>query len=361
MKRAVGILLITVITGLLFTVSAIAAPIEWKMVTNWSPSINLWESDQNFCNIVNKLSGGKLHIKLFKAGELVPSAGVFDAVSQGRADCGGDWSSYWAGKNMAFEFGASFPMGMAPNDYMNWYYYGGGKEIYNWLYGKSNMVYFLNVVTPMESGMRTNVPIKTLADFKGKKLRMAGKAAGYILQKLGAAQMMTAGGEIYQALQLKTIDGAEFCSPSIDWGMGFAEVTKYNITPGWHQPASALGVMINKKSWDALTPELKYVIEIAAQANMSQMSAYYDHLNVESLKKFEQAGTTVYKLSDADLRTIEKYAWEWVEQQAAKSPDYKKVAQSYFQYMKDYAKIRSYNEPFGHGRNLSSYPNIGLK
>jgi len=143
--------------------------------------------------------------------------------------------------------------------------------------------------------------------------------------------------------------------------MGFAEVTKYNITPGWHQAASVMGVMINKKSWDVLPPDLKYIVEMAAQANVAQMTAYYDNLNIEALKKFEQAGTTVYKLSDADLRTIEKYAWEWVEQQAAKSPDYKKVAQSYFQYMKDYAKIRSYNEPFGHGRNLSSYPNIGLK
>lgn len=172
---------------------------------------------------------------------------------------------------------------------------------------------------------------------------------------------MISGSEVYQALQLKTIEGAEFCSPSIDWGMGFAEVTKYNITPGWHQPASTVGVMINKKSWDALTPELKYVVELAAQANVAKMTAYYDNLNIEALEKFEKAGTIVYKLTPEELKIIEKYTWEWVEKQAAKNPDYKKVAQSYFQYMKDYAKVRSYNEPFGQGRNLGSYPNIGLK
>ena len=361
MKRVFGILLIAIMVGVFSAVSAFAAPIQWKMVTNWSPSINLWESDQNFCNIVNKLSEGQLNIKLYKADEMVPSAGVFDAVQAGRADCGGDWPSYWAGKNMAFEFFASFPMGMAPNDYMNWYYYGGGKDLYNYMFGKFGMVYFLDCVTQMESGLRTNVPIKSLADFKGKKLRMAGKAAGYILQKLGAAQTMTAGGEIYQALQLKTVDGAEFCSPSIDWGMGFGEVTKFNITPGFHQPASALGVMINKKSWDALTPHLRDIIEVAAKANMSQMSAYYDHMNIEALKKFEKAGTTVYKLTADELKTLEKYTWEWVEQQCAKNADYKKIAQSYYQFMKDYAPTRVYNEPFGHGRNLTSYPNIGLK
>lgn len=362
MKRVLSIIFIAFMSGVFIAVSAFAAgPIQWKMVTTWSPSINLWESDQNFCNIVNKMSGGRLQIKLYKADELVPASGVFDAVSQGRVDAGGDWPGYWAGKDSAFEFGGSFPMGLASQDYVNWYYYGGGKEQYASLYGKSGMVYFLNCVTPQESGIRSNVPIKTLADYKGKKLRMSGKPQGYVLQRLGAAQVMTAGGEIYQALQLKTIDGAEFCSPAIDWGMGFAEVTQYNITPGWHQPASALGVMINKKAWDALTPELKYIVEMAAQANMSQMSAYYDYLNIEALKKFEKAGTTVYKLTPDELKTIEEYTWEWVEKQSAKSPEYKKIAQSYFQYMKDYAKIRLYNEPFGHGHNSASYPNIGLK
>ena len=57
------------------------------------------------------------------------------------------------------------------------------KGIYNEMYGKFNMIYFSHCVTPMESGIRTLVPIKTLADYKGKKLRMSGKAQGHILQK----------------------------------------------------------------------------------------------------------------------------------------------------------------------------------
>jgi len=131
-------------------------------------------------------------------------------------EAGGDWPGYWAGKNSAFEFGGSFPMGLSPQDYINWYYDGGGKATYDYLYGKSGMVYFAHCLAPQESGVRSSVPIKNLADFKGKKLRMSGKAQGHVLQMLGAAQTMTAGGEIYQALQLKTIDGAEFSSPAID-------------------------------------------------------------------------------------------------------------------------------------------------
>ncbi|MBW2559042.1 MAG: TRAP transporter substrate-binding protein DctP [Deltaproteobacteria bacterium] len=358
----VGVLFLTILT-ILYTSLALAETeiTKWRMVTNWTPSINLIKSDANFCKLVNELSGGKLQITLYPAGTLVPSAGVFNAVRKGKVECGGDWSSYWAGMNSAFEFGASFPMGMTQHDYINWYYFGGGKDMYNYLFGKFNMVYFGNMCLPSESGIRSNVPIKSLADFKGKKLRMAGKCAGYILQKLGAAQMMTAGGEIYQALQLKTMDGAEFGSPSVDWGVGFGEITKYNIAPGWHQPASFLGCMINKKAWNSLTPELQRVVELAAQANMAYMTSYFDNLNIATLRKFKESGTTVYKLNEEELRQIEKYAFEWVEQECKKNPDYLKVARSYFQYMKDYTEVRDYCVPFGHGRNPASFPNIGLE
>ena len=229
--------LVAFLTGMAM---AQAKPIEWKMISTWTPAINLIEADKNFVKMVNELSGGRFKITLHPAPELVPPNQVFDAISKGNFPIGGEWPNYWAGKNTAFDLLGSYPMGLCQYDYINWYYHAGGRDIYNYMYGKYNMVYFMHFVTPMESGIRTNVPIKTLADYKGKKLRMSGKAQGYMLKKLGASQVMLAGAEIYQALQMKTIDGAEFNSDSCDWGMGFGEVTKFNIGPGWHQPASLL-------------------------------------------------------------------------------------------------------------------------
>jgi TRAP-type mannitol/chloroaromatic compound transport system substrate-binding protein len=219
-------------------------------------------------------------------------------------ECGGDWPSYWAGKNSAFDLLGSFPMGLGQYDAINWYYHGGGKKVFDDMFGKYNMIYFLTSVSPMESGIRARVPIKTLADYKGKKLRMSGKAQGHILQRLGAAQVMVSGGEIYQALQMATIDGAEFCSPSIDWNMGFAEVTKYNVGPGWHQPSSTFGVMINKGVWDKLPNDLKVIVEKAAMANVSYMSSWFESTNIAALNSFKNAGSEILRLSDDELRII---------------------------------------------------------
>jgi TRAP-type mannitol/chloroaromatic compound transport system substrate-binding protein len=364
MKKFVSLSVIFIVLCV-FTVTmtmAQAKPVEWKMISTWTPAINLIEADKYFVKLVGELSGGRFKITLHPAPELVPPQQVFDAISKGSFPIGGEWPNYWAGKNSAFDLLGSYPMGMCQYDYVNWFYHGGGKDIYNWLYGKYNMVYLTHAVTPMESGIRTNVPIKTLADYKGKKLRMSGKAQGHILKKLGASQVMLAGAEIYQALQLKTIDGAEFNSDSCDWGMGFGEVTKFNIGPGWHQPSSLLGVMINKDEWNKLSPENKRIIEIAAQASCSFMSSWFEHENTAAIEKFKKAGTQIFALKDADLKVLEGYSWEYLLEEAKRNPDFLKTAIAMFQYLKDFQVTRAKQAPFGQGRNLYTIPNLpGLK
>jgi TRAP-type mannitol/chloroaromatic compound transport system substrate-binding protein len=364
MKKWAAILFIIMLGMCLSAGPGFAQPktVNWKLVTTWTPAINLIEADKYFAKVVGELSGGHFKITVHPAGELVPAMEVFNAVSKGSFEIGGEWPNYWAGKNSVFDLLGSYPMGLCQYDYVNWYYFGGGKAIYNEMYGKFNMLYFTHSVTPMESGIRTLVPIKSLADYKGKKLRMSGKAQGHILKKLGASQVMLAGGEIYQALQMKTIDGAEFNSDACDWGMGFGEVTKYNIGPGWHQPASLLGVMINKDAWAKLPDEYKKIVELAAQAGCSYMSSWFEDQNVAALEKFKKAGTQVFNLGREDLKVLEGYSWEYLLEEAKRNPDFAKAAVSQFQYLKDFRGIRDKQEPFGQGRNPFTIPALpGLK
>ncbi|HSR12015.1 MAG TPA: TRAP transporter substrate-binding protein DctP [Thermodesulfobacteriota bacterium] len=339
-----------------------AKPLEWKMPSTWTPAINLIEADRYFAKKVNELSGGRFKITVSGAGELVPAMQVFDAVSKGSFPIGADWPGYWSGKNTAFDILGTYPMGLCQYDYVNWYYHYGGKALYNEMYGKFNMVSFMHASTPMESGIRTVVPIKSLADYKGKKLRISGKAPGHMLKKLGASQVMLAGGEIYQALQMKTIDGAEFNSDSCDWGMGFAEVTKYNIGPGWHQPCSTLTIMINKDAWAKLPDDLKKIVEISAEASCSYISSWFEVENIAAIEKFKKAGTQIFTLPNEDLKVLEQYSWEYMVDESKRNPDFGKVALSQMQYLKNFQVTRQKQSPFGHGRNPFTLPDLpGLK
>ena len=364
MKRTIKILITVSMVTMLCAGIAMSAdkPIKWKMVSTWTPTINFIEGDRYFAKTVSELSNGRLQITVSPAGELVPAKAVFDTVSKGTVECGGDWPSYWAGKNSAFDLLGSYPMGLCQYDAINWFYHGGGKKVVNELFGKYNMLYFMTSVSPMESGIRSNIPIKTLADYKGKKLRMSGKAQGYILQKLGAAQVMISGGEVYQALQMSTIDGGEFGSPAVDWSMGFGEVTKYNIGPGWHQPSAAHGVMINKAAWAKLPADLKLIVEKSSIATTAYFSSWLEFSDIAAQKNFKKAGTQIFKLSDEELKIIEQHAWDYLVTEAAKNPDFHKIALSMFQFLKDFEYARNAEKPFSQGRNPFSWPKLnGLK
>ena len=62
---------------------------KWKMVTTWSPNMPvLGEGCNMFSEWVKKMSGGRLDIKVYGGGELIPSLESFDAVSNGAIEMG---------------------------------------------------------------------------------------------------------------------------------------------------------------------------------------------------------------------------------------------------------------------------------
>lgn len=338
--------------GVFMPADAAAKTIRWRMSTTWTPSIALIDADRHFVETVNELAAGRLKIKFFDGGSLVPPFQIFDAVQKGTLDAGGDWPSYWSGKNTGFDPLGSYPNGLMAIDYMTWIYQAGGFEIYQEVYGKFGMVYLPYGITPMESGIRSNKQVRTNADYKGMKIRMSGRTQGKILQALGASQVMIAGGEVYQALEKGVIDAGEFCSPTIDWGMGFQEVSKYWTAPGWHQPACLLGASINKKKWDELGPELQALLKNAAQAGMIWSFTHYDYDNIEGTKNFADKGITPDQLSDEDLAQIAKLANQFTMESAKENPLFAKVIYSQFKFMNDIAQWRGISTPYGYGRNI---------
>jgi len=355
-KTSVLLSLLVVFIGFFICGAFSPGPVEgkaitWRYTTTWTPAIQLIEGDRHFVKNANKLTRGELNLKFFEGDSLVSPFEVFDAVSQGTIEAGGDWPNYWAGKDTAFDLLGSYPFGLTPIDYMVWIYQGGGLDIYQEVYGKFGMVYLPHCVTPMESGVRGNKPINSIGDYKGLKIRMSGMAQGKILKEIGAAQTMLAGGEIYQALEKGVIDAGEFCSPSIDWSMGFQEVTKYWASPGWHQPASLTGVMINKKAWDQLPDHLKVALKYAAMASFVESFTFFEYGAIEGTQKFLDKGIKITRLSDEDLVKLQEIANKHTLEACKQNPLFAKVAYSQFKFLKDVSQWRDIASPFTYGRN----------
>ncbi len=326
-----------------------AAAETWTMTTTWPSSLELIETDKKFVELANKLAGDELTIEFYEGGALVPAGEVFGAVESGTIQAGGDWPGYWAGRDAAFSPLATTPSLFNAVDYVNWIQQWGGADLYNEIYGNYGMVYLPYGVTNNESGFRTKEPIKSLDDLQGKRLRLSGLEQGKLLEKLGGNQVSMAGGEIYQALERGVIDGAEFSTPNVDWSGGFQQVTEYWATPGWHQSASVFGVMINKASWDALSPETQEKLKIAADATLLWSLAFTEKRATEAYAKFDEA-VEINRYDDETLAEVQKMANETIVETACANPNSAKVYLSMVEYLNDYAQWRDASAPFNLGR-----------
>ncbi len=333
---------------------------EWRLASTWADGTFLFEVDKRFAELVEELSNGELVIKPYAVGQLGEASQVFDLVSNGSVECGGDWPSYWTGKNTGFDLLATNIMGFTAFDYYVWIYEAGGLEDgYNYMFNKYNMVYFPTAITGMESGIRSNKPINSLEDMKGMKMRLAGKIQGLVAEKFGITPVSIAANEIYEALQRGVIDAAEYSGPYNDDVLKIQEVAKSWLTPGWHQSSSAYGVMINQDVYNSLPDHLKRVIDVAAKTTGHEYMAKYQWNDAQATARMlESDGVTTTILPEEDMRLLEQAKTEALEQMASENPDYKYVLQSQINYLKQFEKYRTAQGKYGFGYNWEMYPNL---
>ncbi len=351
--------------------AAAAAPAQtysWKMVTCWAPQYHLGDQDHEFMSRLSQLAGDQVKIDYFVENALVGPKEVLDAVKDNVAQIGSDYPGYWAGKDTVFNLLSSWPMWMDAYDYINWIYYdpsfagrmndevgkpgslGEGMKIYQKAYAKFGVQGIPFGPITIESGPRGTKPIKSLADYKGVKIRMSGSAQGQILKSLDAAQVGIQSSEVYQAMQTGVIDVAESCTPYLDWGLGYNEISKYSSHPGWHQPGSMCCLLFNKAIYDGLPTHLKAAIDISAQATALQTLAMEDRTSGIYTNKFrDEIGVKSYKLSEADLKVLADKSINIMYDFASKNPLFAECAYSMASYMHEYQYWRQLNDIYGHG------------
>lgn len=313
--------------------------IRWKMVMPWSKGLLFYDIAQHFADSVRLASAGRLDIKPFSAGELVPAMQSFDAVSQGAAQVGHDWPGYWKGKNEAFVAFASVPFGLDAEGYNIWLYERGGLEMMQELYGKFNLFALPGGQVGQEMGLFSNKKATKMQDFKGMRVRTPGWFMD-IMNNLGASVSPLPGGEVYLALERGVIDAAEFSSPAINYPMGFDEITKYVISPGVHQPACQSALFFNKDAYEKLPDDLKWIIDICAKETQLWSYNWINNLNAKAIRLFKEKVEFV-KMDDETRIEFRKTTKKYLDEVKAKYPDVKKVLDSQEAFIKDYADWRN--------------------
>ena len=312
-----------------------AGQVRWRYATMWPKSLDTMHgSAENWAKRVGELTDGKFEIRTYSAGEIVPPAAVFNAVSDGTIEAGHVLSSFAFGRNPALGFDAGMPFGLNARQQYAWMFDGGGLQLMRDVFKQFNIVQMPVGNVGVQMGGWYRKEIKSVADLKGLKFRIGG-IGGAILQKLGAVPQQIPPGELYGALEKGLIDAAEWIGPYDDEKLGLYKVAKYYYTPGWWEGSAQVTLVMNQKAWDALPKQYQLAAECAANEQSLLLLAKYDAKNPDAMKKLIAGGSQLRQFPKAVLDACYKATQEFFDEHAAKSPEFKKIYESWAKFRDD--------------------------
>ncbi len=303
---------------------------HWKMVTSWPANFPVFQQGaERFADDVRRMSDGRLDIHVYSARQLVGPLEVFDAVSQGTVEMGHGSAYYWAGKVPAAQFFSSVPFGMTARGMNAWFYSGGGLKLWRETYAPYHLVPFPMGNTGVQMGGWFNKKIESVADLKGLKMRIPG-LGGKVLAKAGGNPVLMGGGDLYTALERNTIDATEWVGPFHDLRLGLQRAAKYYYYPGWHEPGTALELIVNDRAWRQLPGDLKRIVEVSAAATSLWMYSQFETLNLDALKELkDEHGVQILEFPPDVLHELHRLTGQVLDEEAARDPAFKRIYQAY--------------------------------
>jgi len=322
--------------------SAVSQPVyNWKLVTTWPKNLpGLGAAPENFARYVNEMSGGRLQVRVFGAGEIVPAFEVFDAVAQGAAEVGHGASYYWKGKIPAAVFFTAVPFGMTAQEMNGWLHYGGGLALWRELYAPFGVIPFAGGSTGVQMAGWFNRELRSTSDLQGLKMRIPG-LAGEVFDAAGGTAVRIAGGEVYTSMQTGVIDAVEWVGPYNDRTLGLNEVAEFYYYPGWHEPGAMLEFTVNADAFARLPADLQAIVKYAARAANQTMLDEFTARNNESLQQLLSAGTKLRPLPDDILALLYEKSLVAMSALRGSDPMAEKIATSYDAFANS---VRAYHE-----------------
>lgn len=313
---------------------------RWRMVTCWPKNFpGLGMTANQIGDQITQMSGGRLEVKVFGAGEIVPAFEMFDAVRGGIAELGHGWDGYWINKHPGAPFFGGVPNGLGPHEQLAWIRYGGGQELWDEMYADFGLRSFVaGLNQPSLFGWYTR-EVNSLDDLRGLKIRMAG-LPGEVLNRMGVTSVNMPGGEIMSALQSGVVDAVEWGGPWTDLAFGFQKIAQIAYYPGIHEPGASNALTINRDAFDSLDSELQEIVKVAAHNGVTRMYSESTHQNGISFEVLQQKHNVQFKRLPEDV--IDEFlqiSLEVVSETAAKDPLAQRIHDSYMEFRRRAANI----------------------
>ena len=314
---------------------------QWRMVTAWPKNLpGPGVAAQMLADRITALSGGRIEVQLFAAGEIVPGNGVFDAVGQGTADLYHAVPAYWGSKSKGILLFGSQPFGLTASEQVGWLVHGGGQALYDEIYARFNLKPFLCGNSGAQWAGWFRNEITGVDDLRGMKFRSTGLSSE-MFARIGMAVQAMSGPAMFQALQSGALDAGEFIGPWTDSALGYYQIAKNYYWPGVGEPSSAEECAVNLEAYNDLPDDLKASVAQACASLYNDVLTEYNTKSAQALPQLvSEHGVMVRKLPDDVIIALGNAAGEVIAEMRDDGDDLvKRITESFLTYRqltKDY-------------------------
>ncbi|MBK8979409.1 MAG: TRAP transporter substrate-binding protein [Planctomycetes bacterium] len=299
--------------------------VRWRLASSFPSSLDtIFGAADVLSQRVAALTGGAFQIRVYEAGELVPSLQVLDSVQQGACECGQTGGYYYTGKAAALAFDTCVPFGLTPRQQNAWLAEGGGLAALREVYADFGVLQFPAGNTGVQMGGWFREPVTSLGDLRGLRMRIPG-LGGQVMDRLGVSVQVLGGGDIFPALERGAIDATEWVGPSDDEKLGFFRVARHYHYPGWWEPGPNLSFVVNRVAWDALPVVYREAFETACQQAAATMQRRYDAANPPALERLLAQGVDLRPFPADVLRAAREASESLLADEAARDPVYRRI------------------------------------
>src|SRR5215510_7980409 len=287
--KAGGVMAAAAATAITDAPHVIAQPkVQWRMSTAFPPALDIQKTaSERLAQIVDETTGGRFRIEVFPGGQIMPPFDCFEAAGQGKIEAYYGQSYYWAAKEPALEWFSTVPFGMNPEGMSAWYHQADGLKLWEEVWAAFNLVpRQCTAVAPQMAGWFRK-KLNTIADYKGLRMRIGTGLGGKVYVKAGGAAVLTPGSDVYAALERGVIDAAEWIGPYDDMKLGLHKAARYYYYPGWHEPGTTAEFGFNKKAYEALSVDLRRIVDHAAVATWAYTIPEWEAKNAIALEKLK--------------------------------------------------------------------------
>jgi TRAP-type mannitol/chloroaromatic compound transport system substrate-binding protein len=306
--------------------------VKWRLASSFPKSLDtIYGGADVLSQTLSDLTDGKFQIQVFPSGELVPGLQALDATQNGTVEAAHTVAYYYVGKDPTFAIGSSIPFGLNARQQNAWLYHGGGNELLNTFFANYGVIGMPGGNTGTQMGGWFRNEIKSLADLKGLKMRIAG-LAGKVVERIGVVPQQIAGGDIYPALERGTIDATEWVGPYDDEKLGFYQVAKFYYYPAFWEGGPTVHFLFNKDKYEALPDSYKKALTVATQVANANMLALYDVKNIAAIRSLVGKGVQLRPLPRDVLDASYVESFKLYDELSASNANWKAIYEPWKQF-----------------------------